>query len=77
MSDYFKEFMTSGRALLLDTKSPRKVVPAARAIKKEHMGVVETDPYKAFVKRVVTEKPKKTEIVKELKRFAEAAEAAL
>lgn len=77
MSDYWKEFLTSGRTLLLDTKTPRKVVPKARQIKKEDMGVVETDPYKVFVKRVVQDKPKKTELVKEFKRFADAAEAAL
>jgi hypothetical protein len=77
MDATFKEFLASGRTLLLDTKTPRKVVPAGRKIKKEDMGLTETDPYKNFVKRVVAEKPKKTEIVKELKRFAEAAEANL
>lgn len=77
MDTHFKEFLASGRTLLLDTKTPRKVVPASRKIKKEDMGIAETDPYKAFVRRVVQEKPKKTEIVKELKRFAEAAESQL
>lgn len=77
MDNTFKEFLASGRTLLLDTKTPRKLVAPARKIKKEDMGLGETDPYKAFVRRVVQEKPKKTEIVKELKRFAEAAEANL
>lgn len=77
MSDYWKEFLTSGRALLLDTKSARKVTPASKTLKKEDLGVPETDPYKAFIRRVIQDKPKKSEIVKELKRFADAAEAAL
>ena len=77
MSDYFKEFLASGRSLLTDTKTPRKMAAKSRPIKKEHMGLTETDPYKAFIKKVIDEKPPKKELVKEFKRFCDAAEEAL
>jgi hypothetical protein len=38
---------------------------------------VETDPHKVFIKRTIAEKPKKAEVVEEMKRFTKAAEDCL
>ncbi len=73
----FKQFLASGRTLLVDTKTPRKVAAKTQKIAPEALGHVETDPYKIFIKKVTQEKPKKVELVKEFKRFIEAAEAQL
>jgi len=78
MDATFKDFLQSGRALLTDTKTPRKLAAVGTKLNPLKVGGMdETDPYKAFVKRVISEKPKKGELVKDLKRFIEGAEAQL
>lgn len=78
MDATLKALFDSGKKLLTDTKMPRKA-DAAKPGKK--MGVLEevgeTDPFRIFSKRVISEKPKKAELLKEIRRFIETAEAAL
>lgn len=74
MSSVLKDLMSSGRKLLTDTKTPateKKVKPSTIH------NPVETDPHKVFIKRTIAEKPKKAEVVEEMKRFCKAAEDAL
>ena len=67
-------FLPSGRHLLIDTKAPRKSHKKEKVTKEELMGDMETDPHKIFRKRCIAEKPKKAEVVADIKRFIEAAE---
>jgi methionine synthase II (cobalamin-independent) len=73
MSDILKDFLSSGRKLLDDTKSP-----SAKTTKKQPPGVgtgpVETDPHKIFQRRTIQEKPKKSEVVEDIKKFIKQAE---
>ena len=72
------ELFKSGRHLLLDTKAPRKIPPKTTASKAEVMGMpTESDPHKLFIRRCVMERPKKNEIVDDIKRFIKAAEETL
>lgn len=72
------KFFESGKKLLSDTKQPKKSgVKKGKTTIEEISGQVETDPHRIFVKRCVSEKPKKVEIVKDIKRFIEVAEAQL
>ena len=78
MDATLKDFLASGKALLTDTKTPRKVAAKTQKLKKEALGgPPETDPFKIFVKRVVDAKPPKKEMVAEFKRFISAAESEL
>ena len=73
MSDILKDFLASGRKLLDDTKSP-----TAKTTKKQPPAVstapVETDPHKIFERRTIQEKPKKSEVVEDIKKFIKQAE---
>jgi len=74
MSSVFKDFMSSGRKILADTKQP----PTEKKAKPSTINnPPEGDPHKVFVKRAIAEKPKKADIVEEMKRFTKAAEDAL
>lgn len=75
MSDYLKNVLSNGAQLVNNTKAPKKAKAAPTSIEKAK--VPETDPHKAFVRRCVQERPKKEDVVKELRRFIEAAEAEL
>lgn len=72
-----RDFFASGRRVLLDTKTPRKVAAKVKEADPVTQGPVETDPYRAFSRRVIQDKPKKGEVVKDIKRFIEAAESQL
>ena len=75
MSDsVLKSFLQSGRHLLLDTKAPKKTQKKEKVTKAEVFGDLETDPHKIFRKRCIHEKPKKADVVLDIKRFIEAAE---
>lgn len=78
MDATLKALLDSGKKLLTDTKMPRK---AAAAKPGKKMGVIEevgeTDPFRIFSKRVIAEKPKRADVLKEIRRFIESAEAAL
>ena len=78
IDETFKNFLQSGRTILRDTKMPRKI-PAnvAKKGKEAHQlkeSPVSDDPHKVFVRKVVTEKPKKKDILEQIKRFIVAAE---
>ena len=76
MGDFLHQLFSSGRKLVADTK----MLPAPKQSKKESPTIekaaanVETDPHKLFVKRMITEKPKKADVVKEIQKFISAAE---
>jgi hypothetical protein len=72
-SDYLNQVLSNGVNILTDTKTPKK--PKAPATSIEKAKVPETDPHKAFVRRCIAERPKKEDVVKDLKRFIDAAEA--
>lgn len=75
MSDYLGQVLASGKKIIVDTKTPKK--PKAPATSIEKMSVPDSDPHKAFVRRCIAERPKKEDVVKDLKRFIAAAEAEL
>jgi hypothetical protein len=76
-----KEFIKSGKQLLVDTKARRpttlKESSKVKSAKKDLMMESEVDPIKRLIHQVIKEKPSKTKLVEEFKRFTEAAEAAL
>jgi hypothetical protein len=74
MSEVLKDFMKSGKTLIIDTKSPRKTL---KPTKKASLSAVEDCPHAVFVRRVIQEKPKPKELLKDIKRFIESAEAEL
>lgn len=78
MSGYLHDLLKTGRKILEDTKSP--ALPKKKGEKVKALGLEEpkeTDPFKVLTKRVIQEKPKKTELVDEFKKFITAAEAEL
>jgi hypothetical protein len=72
MSASFQEFLKSGKKILDDTKSPAPLKSKGKISLKEE--IEEKDPHKIFIRRVIQEKPKKPELVVELKKFITAAE---
>lgn len=72
MSASFQEFLKSGKKILDDTKSPAPPKIKGKVGLKE--GIAETDPHKILIRRVIQEKPKKPDLVVELKKFITAAE---
>ena len=76
MNEAFLAFQQSGKKLLVDTKTPA-TKQKREQIAKNAKEPLETDPHKAFVKRTITDKPKKQDVVKEFKRFIEEAESKL
>ena len=81
MDSILKDFLKSGKVLLVDTKTrtPKtmKESPKVKSIEKDLMMEHELDPIKKMIHTVIREKPSKTRLVEEYKRFTEAAEAAL
>jgi hypothetical protein len=74
------QLFASGRKLLTDTKQPRKLPMTSKkgaAPPPALEGPIETDPFKVFIRRAINEKPPKTELVKDLQRFIDSAEAVL
>ncbi len=72
MSSYLNDMLKMGKKIIDDTKAPaikkgKKPIPAM-----DSMG--ETDPYRILVKRLIQDKPKKEEVVKEFKRFIKCKE---
>jgi len=79
MSDYLSQLLKSGRMILADTKQV-KIPPSkkkGKASMDDVMGKMEQDPHKNFIKWCISEKPKPKEIVAQLKKFIEGAEAEL
>lgn len=78
MSDYLSQLMKSGKKLLTDTKTPATKEKREQVAKSAtSTAPTETDPHKAFIKRTISEKPKKLEVVEEFKKFIKAEEAKL
>lgn len=73
---YLSHVLKSGKKILNDTKAPATKEKREK-IAKNAQEPVESDPHKAFIKKTITEKPKKEDVVKELKRFIEEAESKL
>lgn len=69
MGNELKEFMKSGKVLITDTKTPRQLKPKEKA-KPEELG----DPHKMFVRQTIQNKPKKSELVEEFKKFIKIEE---
>jgi len=89
MDATLKGLIETGRQLITDTKTKRPgsitTEKQAKKLKKKHgetaaamaSAPAETDPYRIFTKRCISEKPKKAEVVDDIKRFIAAAEAQL
>jgi hypothetical protein len=74
MSSLLKDLLSSGRKILVDTKQP----PVTKKVTGSTIHTpVEADPHKVFVKRTIAEKPKKADVVEDMKRFCKQAEDAL
>lgn len=69
MGNELKEFMKSGKVLITDTKTPRQLKPKEKA-KPEELGC----PHKVFVRHTIQNKPKKSELVEEFKKFIKIEE---
>lgn len=78
MSDTLKEFLSSGKRMIFDTKQPKiKTVPVASKAKEAMMDGEERDPHKRFVKYCIKNKPDTKEFLKEIQKFIDEAEAKL
>lgn len=79
MDSTLKSLLDSGRRILSDSKTPRLAQKKKEVSRDEALGAgpAETDPHKVFVKRTINEKPKKAELIKDIKRFIQVAEADL
>ena len=77
MDSTLKDMLASGRRLLVDTKQ-KKVAGAKKPNpSKDLVAPTDTDPYRVFTRRVIAERPKKDEVLKDIQRFIKAAEDAL
>ena len=79
MSSFVNDFLQSGRRLVVDTKQPK--IRKTERPKDPNTGKpalpVAQDAYQVFIKRCINDKPAKKEVVEDIKRFIEAAEAKL
>jgi hypothetical protein len=75
-NNYLNQMLKMGKKILTDTKVPATKEKREK-IAKNATEPVESDPHKAFVKKTITEKPKREEVIKEFKRFIEEAESKL
>ena len=74
MADYLKDILASGKVVLADTKTPRQIkvaVGKGKVTNPAAGSAPESDPHKVFVKRVIQEKLKKGEIVKQIQKFCD------
>ena len=75
MSAYLQDLIKSGKKIISDTKVPAKMIEKGSKKKTASMDVpVETNPHKMLIRRTIQEKPKKSELVEEFKKFIQAAE---
>ena len=72
MEGTLKNFLESGKKLISDTTIPR--VKETKKQPKEPMDKDPGDAHSVFVRRTVSELPKKSDIVDELKKFIIVAE---
>jgi len=78
MDGTFREFLSSGRALITDTKTPKV---KSESVKKAKTGFdtapLEKDPHRVLIRRCVDDKIKKSDVIEEFKKFIEEAENAM
>ena len=72
MDGTLKNFLDSGRHLLTDTKMPRQA--SKNKPGRPLTTAQESDPHKVFVSYAITNKPKKLELLEDIKRFIKQAE---
>ena len=79
MDGILKDFLSSGRALLRDTKLKKPTSESVKAPKKglETPPVTEQNPHKVLQRRAIHEKIKKKDLVEEFKKIIQAEEAKL
>lgn len=79
MSSYLKDVLSSGRKILGDTKQLPVKDGGSKAKPKPSSihNPPESDPHKIFIKRAISERPKKSEMVDEIKKFIKQAEDCL
>jgi len=74
MSDALKDFL-GGRKIITDTKIRQL---KNKDVKPSKLGTpIDNDPHKVFTKRTIAEKPKKSDIIDEFKKFIKSAEEKL
>ena len=75
MDGTYRDFLSSGRALITDTKTAKV---KSESVKKAKSGFdtppADKDPHKTLIRRCIDDKIKKSDIVEEFKKFIEAAE---
>jgi len=78
MDGTFREFLSSGKALVTDTKTPKV---KSESVKKAKTGfdtpVLEKDPHRVLIRRCVDDKIKKSDVIEVFKTFIEEAENAM
>ena len=78
MSDYLSQVLKSGRTLLKDTKTPASKEKRETVAKSKTAPTPEdSDPHKVFIRKTISDKPKKLDVVESMMRFIKAEEAKL
>lgn len=78
MDGNYRDFMSSGKALITDTKTPKVKSESVKAAKRGLEAVIEEkDPHRVLIRRCIDDKISKKDVVEEFKKFIDAAEAAL
>jgi hypothetical protein len=76
MSSSIDDFIKSGRRLITDTKAVKVVTERPKVNGKPAQPSM-TDAHERFVNRVIKDKPPVKEIIEDIKRFIQEAEAKL
>ena len=78
MDGTYQDFLSSGRALITDTKTAKV---KSESVKKAKTGFqtppLEKDPHRVLIRRCVEDKIKKSDVIEEFKKFIETAENAM
>jgi hypothetical protein len=74
-SQYLTDIMNAGKKILEDTKAPRRIVKKAEKPNAASQEPTDNDPHKVLIRRTIQEKPKKSDLIDEFKRFIDSAEA--
>jgi hypothetical protein len=78
MDSSFKDFLSSGKRMITDTKQPKVKTSAVPAKKKsDALDGDDPDPHRRFVKYCVKNKPEAKDLIKEFEKFIEIEEAKL
>ena len=74
MGDALKEFLKSGKNIITDTKLPKSQPTKKQINLQESLSEPVGDRHQVFVKRVIQQKPKKSEILEEFIKIAQEVE---